>query len=276
VLLCLPPADRRSARSAARVPVRHPHAARRRTARAVAAAVFAGLVLDAVAPGAALGAQPVAPDSARRLAPDSARARRLEAVTVNAVRSGDAAVARTTLGRADLQRAYTGQDVPLLLQQAPAVTTFAHSGSQWNYSYFSLRGVAQSRINLTLDGVPLNEPEDQQIYFSNFADLGSSLQSVQVQRGVGTSSYGHASLGGSVNFESEALAVSGGGGEAQVGGGRSARGARWRSSRAGCAATAPRSTDASRTSTPTATAAGRATRGTAGSYRRVTSATGTS
>ena len=219
MLLCLPPADRRSARSAARVPVRHPHAARRRTARAVAAAVFAGLVLDAVAPGAALGAQPAAPDSARHMAPDSARARRLEAVTVNAVRSGDAAVARTTLGRADLQRAYTGQDVPLLLQQAPAVTTFAHSGSQWNYSYFSLRGVAQSRINLTLDGVPLNEPEDQQIYFSNFADLGSSLQSVQVQRGVGTSSYGHASLGGSVNFESEALAVSGGGGEAQVGGG---------------------------------------------------------
>jgi hypothetical protein len=185
--------------------------------------VFAGLAIGAVAPGAALGAQPAAPDSARRMAPDSARARRLEAVTVNAVRSGDAAVARTTLGRADLQRGYTGQDVPLLLQQAPAVTTFAHSGSQWNYSYFSLRGVAQSRINLTLDGVPLNEPEDQQIYFSNFADL-----------------------------------------------------ARWRSSRAGCAATARRSTAASRTSTRTATAAGRATPGTAGSYQRVTSATGTS
>jgi iron complex outermembrane receptor protein len=238
--------------------------------------VFAGLVLDAVAPGAALGAQPVAPDSARRMAPDSARARRLEAVTVNAVRSGDAAVARTTLGRADLQRAYTGQDVPLLLQQAPAVTTFAHSGSQWNYSYFSLRGVAQSRINLTLDGVPLNEPEDQQIYFSNFADLGSSLQSVQVQRGVGTSSYGHASLGGSVNFESEALAVSGGGGEAQVGGG--SFGARRAMAEFKSGLRGDRTAFYGRFSNQYADGyrRGSSHAGTAGSYQRVTSATGTS
>jgi len=168
---------------------------------------------------AAAHAQPATRDSVRRAAVDSARARRLEAVTVTAVRGGEAAVARTTLAKPDLERAYTGQDVPLLLQQAPAVTTFAQSGSQWNYSYFALRGVAQSRINLTLDGIPLNEPEDQQLYFSNFADLASSLQSVQVQRGVGTSSYGHASLGGSVNFESEALATTRGGGEVQVGGG---------------------------------------------------------
>jgi len=138
---------------------------------------------------------------------------------VNAVRSGDAAVARTTLGRADLQRAYTGQDVPLVLQRAAAVSTFAESGSQYNYSYFRLRGIDQSRINLTLDGIPLNEPEDQQTYFSNFPDLANSLRSVQVQRGVGTSSYGQASFGGSVNFETLALAGSQRGGEAQLGGG---------------------------------------------------------
>lgn len=199
-------------------------AARRPTPRrapgAIAAAAALGSILGGVL-GAPLpaGAQRTAPDTARRPASDSAGARRLEQVTVTAVRGGDAAVARTTLGKAQLERAYTGQDVPLLLQQAPAVTTFSQSGSQWNYSYFTLRGVAQSRINLTLDGVPLNEPEDQQLYFSNFADLASSLQSVQIQRGVGTSSYGHASLGGSVNFESEALAEGQGGGEVQLGGG---------------------------------------------------------
>ncbi len=192
----------------------------RRRAPAARAHTTPGTTL-AAALASVLAAAPAAhaqapADSAGR---DSARARRLEAVTVTAVRSGDAAVARTTLGKADLERAYTGQDVPMLLQQSPAVTTFAQSGSQWNYSYFALRGVAQSRINLTLDGVPLNEPEDQQLYFSNFADLAGSLQSAQVQRGVGTSSYGHASLGGSVNFESEAIATARGGGEAQLGGG---------------------------------------------------------
>jgi iron complex outermembrane receptor protein len=109
--------------------------------------------------------------------------------------------------------------VPLVLQRAPAVSTFAESGSQYNYSYFRLRGIDQSRINLTLDGVPLNEPEDQQTYFSNFPDLANSLQSVQIQRGVGTSSYGQASFGGSVNFESLALAGSRRAGEVQLGGG---------------------------------------------------------
>ena len=154
-------------------------------------------------------------DSARL---DSTRARRLEAVIVSAVRGG-APAARTTLGLAQIARAYTGQDVPLILQRAAAVSTFGESGSQYNYSYFRLRGIDQSRINLTLDGVPLNEPEDQQAYFSDLPDLANSLQSVQVQRGVGTSSYGQASFGGSVNFESLALAGSRRGGEVQVGGG---------------------------------------------------------
>ncbi|GLC27432.1 TonB-dependent receptor [Roseisolibacter agri] len=154
-------------------------------------------------------------DSAR----DTTRARALETVTVRAVRGGDAAAAQTTLGAPALARGYTGQDVPLLLQQAPGVTTFAQSGSQWNYSYFRLRGLDQSRINLTLDGIPLNEPEDQQLYFSNFADLANSIQSVQIQRGVGTSTYGQASFGGSVNFETVPLAASRHGAEVQLGAG---------------------------------------------------------
>ncbi|HZF66485.1 MAG TPA: TonB-dependent receptor [Gemmatirosa sp.] len=163
---------------------------------------------------------PVVPtDSTRRAAGDTARARALEAVTVTAVRGGDAAVARTTLDRPALLRAYTGQDVPLLLQQAPAVTTFAQSGTQWNYSYFRLRGIDQSRINMTLDGIPLNEPEDQQTYFSHFADLASSLRSVQIQRGVGTSTYGQSSFGGSVNFETLPLASTPEGAQLQLGGG---------------------------------------------------------
>ena len=178
---------------------------------------FVLLACVAAAPAAARAqATPAArADSAPR---DSTRARRLEGVTVRAVRSG-AAAAQTTLDAAAIARTYTGQDVPLVLQQAPNVTTYSESGSQNNYSYFRLRGIDQSRVNITLDGIPLNEPEDQQVYFSDFPDLAGSLRSVQVQRGVGTSTFGQASFGGSVNLETVPLGVTPRGGEVQLGGG---------------------------------------------------------
>lgn len=180
------------------------------------------ILLACLGAPAAGRAQPAVarPDTAGRDAAgrDTARARRLEGVTVRAVRSG-AAAAQTTLGPAAIARAYTGQDVPLVLQQAPNVTTYSESGSQNNYSYFRLRGIDQSRVNVTLDGVPLNEPEDQQVYFSDFPDLASSLRSVQVQRGVGTSTFGQASFGGSVNLETVPLGATPRGGEVQLGGG---------------------------------------------------------
>ena len=109
--------------------------------------------------------------------------------------------------------------MPLTLRQAPSVTAYSESGSLLNYSYFRLRGIDQSRINITLDGMPLNEPEDQQIYFSDFPDLTSSIQSMQVQRGVGTSTYGQAAFGGSVNFASPSLAGAARSTTLQVGGG---------------------------------------------------------
>ena len=147
-------------------------------------------------------------------------AQELETLTITAVRAGaEAPVAKTTLDRERLLRDYAGQDVPLLLRQVPAVTAFSESGSLLNYSYIRLRGIDQSRINITLDGIPLNEPEDQQVYFSDFPDLASSIQSVQVQRGVGTSTYGQAAFGGSVNFASPSLAGSSRESRLQLGGG---------------------------------------------------------
>ena len=148
-----------------------------------------------------------------RLAPLDADASRretastLEGLTITAVRAGgNAPIAQATLARARIDRDYSGQDVPLTLRHAPSVTAYSESGSLLNYSYFRIRGIDQSRINITLDGVPLNEPEDQQIYFSDFPDLTASVQSIQVQRGVGTSTYGQAAYGGSVNFATAALA----------------------------------------------------------------------
>ena len=107
--------------------------------------------------------------------------------------------------RPNLEPRYFGQDVPLLLQgAAPSLTSYAETGNYWGYSYIRLRGIDQSRINLTLDGIPLNDPEDQVLYFADFPDLANSLGSVQVQRGVGTSSNGTAAFAGSINMESAA------------------------------------------------------------------------
>ena len=160
-----------------------------------------------------LGAQ--SKDSARTAA-DSGH--RIERVLVRAIRASDAApIAQKTIDRAVIRQRNFGQDVPLLLQGAsPSLTAHTETGTTSGYSYLRLRGMDQTRINITLDGVPLNDMEDQVLYFSNLPDLMSSVQSVQVQRGVGTSSAGTASYAGSVNFETTPIALRDAGGEAQI------------------------------------------------------------
>jgi iron complex outermembrane recepter protein len=134
-----------------------------------------------------------------------ARSGALEGVIVRAVRAnGTAPIAQTVVAAPAIQRRSYAQDVPMmLLGTTPSLTAHSESGTNWGYSYLRLRGIDQSRINLSLDGIPLNDPEDQVFYFANFADLASSVQSVQVQRGVGTSGTGTASFAGSVNFETK-------------------------------------------------------------------------
>lgn len=158
-------------------------------------------------------------DTSRVVSRDSA-ARTLERVTVTAIRgSGSAPISSKMVDRDEIESRYFGQDVPQVLQAAPSVTSYAETGTYWGYSYLRLRGIDQSRINLTLDGIPLNDPEDQVLYFADFPDLANSVQSVQIQRGTGTSSTGTASYAGSINFETIPLASGERGGELQVGGG---------------------------------------------------------
>ena len=149
--------------------------------------------------------------------------RALEAVTVTALRGGpayDAApISQHTMTREEIEGRSFGQDIPLLLQAAPSLTSHAETANYWGYSYMRLRGIDQSRINLTIDGIPLNDPEDQVLYFADFPDLSSSLESVQIQRGVGTSSAGTASFAGSINFETTPLAAARRGAELQLQGG---------------------------------------------------------
>ena len=150
----------------------------------------------------------------------SGTARPIEAMTVTAIRGGGIApISAKTLTREDIEPRYFGQDIPLVLQSSPSITSYAETGTYWGYSYIRLRGIDQSRINLTLDGIPLNDPEDQVLYFTDFPDLANSVQSVQIQRGTGTSSAGTASYGGSVNFETMPLATMQSSTELQLSGG---------------------------------------------------------
>ena len=143
--------------------------------------------------------------------------RTLEAATITAVR-GDATapVSRAALDEAELERRYFGQELPLLLTTTPSVTAYSDAGSFSGYSYMRLRGIDQTRINITLDGIPLNDPEDHTLYFSNFPDLTNSLRSVELQRGVGTSSNGVASYAGALTLESVSLAGAQRAGELQL------------------------------------------------------------
>ncbi|HUQ79781.1 MAG TPA: TonB-dependent receptor [Gemmatimonadaceae bacterium] len=143
--------------------------------------------------------------------------RTLEASAIIAVRGSDAApVSRATLDESELDRRYFGQELPLLLTASPSITAYSDAGSFSGYSYMRLRGIDQSRINITLDGIPLNDPEDHFVYFSNFPDLTNSLRSVELQRGVGASSNGVASYAGSLTLESVSLAAARRGGDVQL------------------------------------------------------------
>jgi iron complex outermembrane receptor protein len=132
-----------------------------------------------------------------------------ETIVVSAIRADEVTpVTKTDIPREEIEEQYHGQDVPLLLREVPSVNAWAESGvGGAGYSYITLRGVSATRINFTLDGVPLADSEDMGTYFVDFPDLARSLQSIQVQRGVGTSTFGTPSFGGSVNMESIDLAT---------------------------------------------------------------------
>ena len=133
-------------------------------------------------------------------------ARFSEDVTVSAVRAPvEAPISKRDMPRAEIEARNYGQEMPFLLQQVPSVTQYSDSGAPAGYSYIYLRGIPQTRMNVTIDGMPINEPEDSAFYFSNFGDLANAVDSIQVQRGVGTSSVGAASFVGSINFASATL-----------------------------------------------------------------------
>ena len=129
----------------------------------------------------------------------------LEEIIIQSYRASDLIpVTEKTLYFEQIKPILVGQDVPFILEATtPSIISYSESGTSFsNYGQFRLRGIDQSRVNITLNGAPLNDMIDQGVFFSNFTDFSNSVESVQVQRGVGVSSNGTASYAGSINFES--------------------------------------------------------------------------
>jgi iron complex outermembrane receptor protein len=132
---------------------------------------------------------------------DSSSSKNLQEFVVRGIKANqNSPVTQATLDRKHIEEKYYGADIPTLINCTPSVNTYSDNGLGIGYSYFRLRGMDQTRINTTVNGIPVNDPENMGVYFNNFADLASSAESIQIQRGVGTSTNGAASFGGSVNI----------------------------------------------------------------------------
>jgi len=125
-----------------------------------------------------------------------------EFVITSAIRANErSAVAFTDLSAAELSRVNLGQDIPFLLMLTPSFVATSETGTGIGYTGFRIRGTDASRINVTINGIPFNDPQSHGVFFVNIPDMASSLSSVQVQRGVGTSTHGAAAFGASINMQ---------------------------------------------------------------------------
>ena len=125
----------------------------------------------------------------------------LQPVEVIAVRAGEKApFAKTTVTKKEIEKNNLGQDLPFLLNQTPSVVVNSDAGAGVGYTGIRIRGTDASRINVTLNGIPYNDAESQGTYFVDLPDFSSSVNSIQIQRGVGTSSNGAGSFGASINL----------------------------------------------------------------------------
>ncbi len=121
-------------------------------------------------------------------------------VVVNATRANEkSGVAYTNVLKEDIQKQNLGQDIPQLLNFTPSLVTTSDAGAGIGYTGLRIRGTDATRINVTINGIPYNESESQGTYWVNMPDFASSVSSIQIQRGVGTSTNGAGAFGASVN-----------------------------------------------------------------------------
>lgn len=132
----------------------------------------------------------------------------LEEVMVKASRAGlKDPVAVDMIDKEEIEQKNLGQDIPLLLSMSPSLVSSSDAGNGIGYSGFRIRGTDANRINITIDGIPLNDAESHGVWWVNMPDFASSLDNIQIQRGVGTSTNGSSAFGASVNLKTGGLSL---------------------------------------------------------------------
>ena len=130
----------------------------------------------------------------------------LEEVLLTGIRAKeDIPVTFTNLSRQDLAPRNLGQDIPILLNYLPGVVTTSDAGAGIGYTGIRVRGTDATRVNVTINGIPYNDSESQGTFWVNLPDFASSVEAIQLQRGVGTSTNGSAAFGASLNLETDAV-----------------------------------------------------------------------
>lgn len=125
----------------------------------------------------------------------------LEPLEIRSLRAGDKApFTKLNLNKQYIENINVGQDLPILLDQTPSAVVSSDAGNGVGYTGIRIRGSDGSRINVTMNGIPYNDAESQGSYFVDLPDLASSLSSIQIQRGVGTSSNGAGAFGATINL----------------------------------------------------------------------------
>ena len=139
---------------------------------------------------------------------DTLKSVELQEVEVMATRATKKTpMAFTDMNKEQLKAVNFGQDIPYLLSLTPSVTMTSDAGNGIGYTSLRIRGTDPSRINITANGVPLNDAESAQLYWVNMGDFASSVQSMQIQRGVGTSTNGAGAFGATLNMQTESIGM---------------------------------------------------------------------
>ena len=137
---------------------------------------------------------------------DSTKTEKLDEVLVKAVRvDADSPITHSNVSKKQLAKRNLGQDIPTLLNFLPSVVTTSDAGAGVGYTGIRVRGTDATRVNVTINGIPYNDPESQGTFWVNLGDFASSTESLQLQRGVGTSTNGSGAFGASLNLLTDAF-----------------------------------------------------------------------